>query len=62
MSCHLIQFRYPDKKILEMYGEQKLTPKIKKVINHWYDEKKWATHDWPLWNMMFPEYLNSVIN
>lgn len=35
---------------------------VKKGINHWYDEKKWATHDWPLWNMMFPEYLNSVIN
>lgn len=28
-----------------------------KGIAHWYDEKKWAEHDWPLWKMMFPEYL-----
>ncbi|MBT8187798.1 MAG: esterase family protein [Croceitalea sp.] len=28
-----------------------------KNIPHWYDEKKWAEHDWPLWRMMFPEYL-----
>ena len=26
-------------------------------IAHWYDEKKWQDHDWPLWKMMFPEYL-----
>lgn len=32
-----------------------------KNINHWYDEKKWVTHDWPLWNMVFPEYINAVI-
>jgi esterase/lipase superfamily enzyme len=31
-----------------------------KNINHWYDEKQWANHDWPLWNMAFPEYLNKV--
>jgi esterase/lipase superfamily enzyme len=31
-----------------------------KNINHWYDEKKWATHDWPLWNAAFPEYLFKV--
>lgn len=28
-----------------------------KGIAHWYDEKKWQDHDWPLWKMMFPEYL-----
>jgi len=28
-----------------------------KGIDHWYDEKKWVDHDWPLWKMMFPEYL-----
>jgi esterase/lipase superfamily enzyme len=33
-----------------------------KKINHWFDEKRWAKHDWPLWNMAFPEYLNKVIN
>lgn len=32
-----------------------------KQINHWYDEKKWIDHDWPLWKMMFPEYLNSLL-
>ncbi len=32
-----------------------------KGINHWYDEKKWAKHDWPLWNMAFPEYLGAVL-
>lgn len=33
-----------------------------KNINHWYDEKKWASHDWPLWNQAFPEYLSAIIN
>ncbi|MFN3849932.1 MAG: alpha/beta hydrolase-fold protein [Spirosomataceae bacterium] len=32
-----------------------------KGINHWYDEKKWASHDWPLWNMMFPEYIGKMV-
>ena len=30
-----------------------------KGINHWYDEKKWISHDWPLWRMVFPEYIES---
>ena len=30
-------------------------------IDHWYDEKKWASHDWPLWRMMFPEYIGKMI-
>ncbi len=30
-----------------------------KGIAHWYDEKKWIEHDWPLWKMAFPEYLNA---
>lgn len=32
-----------------------------KKINHWCDEKKWSKHDWPLWNMAFPEYISEVI-
>ncbi len=28
-----------------------------KGINYWYDEKKWIEHDWPLWKMVFPEYI-----
>jgi len=30
-----------------------------KNIPHWYDEKKWAKHDWPLWCMAFPEYVGT---
>ena len=30
-----------------------------KGIPHWYDEKKWIEHDWPLWKMAFPEYLGA---
>jgi esterase/lipase superfamily enzyme len=30
-----------------------------KQINHWYDEKKWVSHDWPLWKAMLPEYLSA---
>ncbi len=33
-----------------------------KGIAHWYDEKKWIAHDWPLWKMMFPEYLGAYFN
>jgi esterase/lipase superfamily enzyme len=32
-----------------------------KGIDHWYDEKRWADHDWPLWKMTFPEYIRKVI-
>lgn len=28
-----------------------------KGIPYWYDEKKWIEHDWPLWKMVFPEYV-----
>ncbi|SEL00610.1 Esterase/lipase superfamily enzyme [Maribacter orientalis] len=34
----------------------------RKGITHWYDEKKWIDHDWPLWKMMFPEYLGAYFN
>ncbi len=30
-----------------------------KGINHWYDEQKWITHDWPLWRMVFPKFVGS---
>lgn len=33
-----------------------------KGIAHWYDEKKWMDHDWPLWKMMLPEYLGAYFN
>lgn len=28
-----------------------------KGINHWYDERKWISHDWPLWRMVFPIFV-----
>lgn len=28
-----------------------------KNIDHWYDEQKWISHDWPLWNMVFPIFI-----
>ncbi|MGB5371318.1 MAG: alpha/beta hydrolase-fold protein [Flavobacteriaceae bacterium] len=28
-----------------------------KGIPYWYDEKKWIEHDWPLWKMVFPQYI-----
>lgn len=31
-----------------------------KNISHWLDERRWAEHDWPLWRMMFPEYLSHL--
>lgn len=32
----------------------------KKGIEHWYDVRKWAEHDWPLWRDMFPNYLSLI--
>lgn len=29
-------------------------------IEHWYDVRKWAEHDWPLWRDMFPHYLSLI--
>jgi len=31
-----------------------------KGINHIYDEKRWASHDWPLWKIMFSEYVRKI--
>ncbi|WP_299113501.1 alpha/beta fold hydrolase [uncultured Winogradskyella sp.] len=31
-----------------------------KNIPFWYDERKWAEHDWPLWRQMFPHYLSKL--
>ena len=28
-----------------------------KGINHWFDERKWISHDWPLWRMVFPMFI-----
>ncbi len=32
-----------------------------KGIQHWFDVRRWAKHDWPIWRQMFPHYL-SLIN
>lgn len=31
-----------------------------KNISHWLDERRWAEHDWPLWRMMFPDYVSQL--
>ncbi len=31
-----------------------------KGINHWYDLRRWAEHDWPIWRDMFPHYLSMI--
>ncbi|HKL40057.1 MAG TPA: alpha/beta fold hydrolase [Cryomorphaceae bacterium] len=31
-----------------------------KNISHWLDERRWAEHDWPLWRMMFPDYISKL--
>jgi len=31
-----------------------------KNIPFWYDERRWAKHDWPLWREMFPHYLSKL--
>ena len=33
-----------------------------KNIDHWYDEKKWISHDWPLWRMVFPEFIGAFFH
>jgi esterase/lipase superfamily enzyme len=33
----------------------------RKGIQHWFDLRRWAKHDWPIWRDMFPHYL-SVMN
>jgi esterase/lipase superfamily enzyme len=32
----------------------------RKNINHWFDFRRWAKHDWPLWVEMFPHYLSRI--
>lgn len=29
-----------------------------KGIEHWFDVRRWAVHDWPIWRDMFPHYLS----
>ncbi len=31
-----------------------------KNIPCWFDERKWAEHDWPIWRQMFPHYLSTI--
>lgn len=31
-----------------------------KNIPFWFDERKWADHDWPIWRQMFPHYLSKI--
>lgn len=31
-----------------------------KNIPYWFDHKRWAKHDWPIWREMFPHYLSTL--
>jgi esterase/lipase superfamily enzyme len=31
-----------------------------KNIPHWFDLRRWAKHDWPIWRDMFPHYLSKL--
>lgn len=31
-----------------------------KQIPYWFDLRKWAKHDWPIWRDMFPHYLSTL--
>jgi len=31
-----------------------------KNIPFWWDERRWAEHDWPIWRQMFPHYLSTI--
>lgn len=33
-----------------------------KGINYWFDFRRWAKHDWPIWRAMFPHYLSTLNN
>lgn len=33
-----------------------------KGINHWLDERKWISHDWPLWRMVFPMFMGKFFS
>lgn len=33
-----------------------------KEIPHWYDEQKWISHDWPLWKMVFPNFIGTYFS
>ncbi|KIA90440.1 alpha/beta hydrolase-fold protein [Kaistella jeonii] len=33
-----------------------------KGISHWYDERKWISHDWPLWRMVFPMFIGKFFS
>lgn len=31
-----------------------------KNIPYWFDLRRWAKHDWPIWREMFPHYLSTL--
>ena len=31
-----------------------------KNIPYWFDFRRWAKHDWPIWREMFPHYLSTL--
>lgn len=42
-------------------SNQELSTILKnKNVAHWYDERGWKEHDWPLWCEMLPHYLSQM--
>ena len=46
-----------DRDVLKKDNQRMASILAERQIKFWYDEKKWADHDWPIWSQMFPEYL-----
>lgn len=46
-----------DRDVLKPDNQRMATVLSERQIPHYYDERKWAEHDWPIWKQMFPEYL-----
>ncbi len=46
-----------DRDVLRPDNQEMAAILTERRIPHYYDERKWANHDWPIWRQMFPDYL-----
>lgn len=49
-----------DQDICKRQNEEMSEILHRKNIVHWLDIRPNATHDWPIWKVMFPEYLSKI--
>lgn len=49
-----------DQDICRRQNEEMSSILNQKGISHWLDIRANATHDWPVWKEMFPEYLSKI--